>query len=46
LCPAKLALRACFQAPKRLAAFQRPFCRHLRRDFFKDDYLIAPQQIM
>jgi hypothetical protein len=37
LCPAKLALRAGVQAPSRHAAFQRPFCRRLRRDFFRDD---------
>src|SRR5262245_55119993 len=38
LFPAKLALRACFQAAGRLAAFQRAFCRRLRREFFRDDY--------
>jgi hypothetical protein len=36
-CPAKLALSACVQAPNRLAAFQRPFCRRLRRVFFRCD---------
>src|SRR5262249_49283 len=41
LCPAKLALRACVQAPNRLAAVQRPFCRRLSRDFFRYDYLFS-----
>src|SRR5262245_14747795 len=45
LCPAKLALRACVQAPNRLAAVQRPFWRRLSRDFFRYDYINFPGRV-